>query len=216
MSKKAKTQTAAKPRFPISHMKVDELVSAVRKRAESVKGHPSYAQTPEVQQATTAWTASVDQLDDREAKIRGLKVALAALMLDQQGDVAGVARCTTSVLAAVGKAAGGSVEALHQWGFETSVRSPTVPSTDAPEGLKATFSRALVLTLRWKAIREQKGYLLQIGDGTPTGWGPTLTSARSHYMPTGLTPGQHIAVRVAVQRPSGVSAWSDALNVVVR
>ena len=60
------------------------------------------------------------------------------------------------------------------------------------------------------------GYLLQIGDGTPQGWGASIQCPRASYQPQGLAPGQKVAFRVAVQRKSGVSLWSDALVATVR
>jgi len=32
------------------------------------------------------------------------------------------------------------------------------------------------------------------------------------YMPTGLNPGQKIAIRVAVQRKTGLSTWSESIS----
>jgi hypothetical protein len=112
---------------------------------------------------------------------------------------------------------GGSEEEINKWGYEVRARTASVPSSAAPTGLRAVYDRKTVaLRIRWKAVDGQRGYLLQIGDGTPTGWGQTIHVGEPVYAPQGLTPGQHIMVRVAVVRLQIQSEWSDALSVLVR
>ena len=53
---------------------------------------------------------------------------------------------------------------------------------------------------------------MQIGDGAATGWGPVIQSPKARYTPTGLTPGQKVVIRVAVQRKSGLSTYSEGLS----
>jgi hypothetical protein len=39
---------------------------------------------------------------------------------------------------------------------------------------------------------------------------------KARYEPTGLAPGQKLAVRVAVQRNTGLSVWSDPVTITAR
>jgi hypothetical protein len=139
-----------------------------------------------------------------------------ALLAGRGTSIAGWKRSTKSVLAVVDQVAGGSPKAIKDWGFDVTARVAMVPTTDPPQGLRATYDKALELTVRWKGVRGNRGYNLQIGDGSQTGWGALIQLTQAHYKPTGLTPGQHVLIRVAVQRTTGVSGWSDSLAVVVR
>ena len=82
-------------------------------------------------------------------------------------------------------------------------------------GIEASFERVCAL-MRWAGVRDHLGYLLQIGDGTPQGWGAPIQCPRARFEPAGLAPGQKVSFRVAVQRKNGLSAWSDALSITVR
>ena len=111
----------------------------------------------------------------------------------------------------------GSAATLNEWGFGASSAITPLPVSDTPPtGLRVRYTKALALEILWKSVPGHRGYLLQIGDGTPTVWGATIPCPKTRYMPTGLTPGQKIAIRVAVQRKDGVSAFSEALSATVR
>jgi hypothetical protein len=126
-------------------------------------------------------------------------------------------RARRGLLYAADQTAGGSAATLQQWGFDVQTHNPPLPATDTPPaGLRVRYTKTLAMVIAWKSVRGHLGYLLQIGDGTPTGWGQTISCTKAHYEPSGLTPGQKIAIRVAVQRKSGISTWSDALSVTIR
>jgi hypothetical protein len=122
-----------------------------------------------------------------------------------------------SLLAVADQIAAGLAATLNEWGFGAFSTQTPMATTDAPPaGLRVRYTKELALEILWKSVPGHRGYVLVIGDGTPTGWGAPIPSPKARYTPTGLTPGQKIAIRVAVQRKDGLSAYSDALNVTVR
>jgi len=52
--------------------------------------------------------------------------------------------------------------------------------------------------------------------GTPQGLGPVIQCPKAWCLPTGLTPGQKIAIRLAVNRKTQRLAYSEAINATVR
>jgi len=120
------------------------------------------------------------------------------------------------MVATVEHTAEGSAEAIKKWGFSVAERASASPTTAPPTGLRSIVTRDLVLFVRWDSVPDHLGYLVQVGDGSPEGWKPAIACTRARFEPTGLAPGQKVAFRVAVQRRSGQSAWSDVLLVVAR
>ncbi len=59
-------------------------------------------------------------------------------------------------------------------------------------------------------------YFVQIGDGTGQNWGAAIAVPNCHYAPDGVVTGQKVSFRVAVQRPNGLSTYSDPLVITVR
>jgi len=126
-------------------------------------------------------------------------------------------RARRSLLAVGDQVAAGSAATLNEWGFGASTSNTPLPATDTPPtGLRVRFTKTFALEILWKSVAGHRGYVLQIGDGTPTGFGPVIQCPKARYMPTGLNPGQKIAIRVAVQRKSGLSTWSEAITATVR
>ena len=120
------------------------------------------------------------------------------------------------MVTSVDTASAGSAEAIKLWGFAVAAHEALVVSLDPPAKLRVTYDRHLVMTIRWAGVLGRVNYELQIGDGTPNGWGPSIICSKNKYAPPGLTPGQKIALRIAARRATGLSNWSDALNVTVR
>jgi hypothetical protein len=117
------------------------------------------------------------------------------------------------VLSIVDTVTDGSDQGIKALGFDVRTRMVVPDTNAAPENLREIVSKAGVLTLRWKGVRGQKGYSLQMGDGSAAGnWGPVIDLTRARFNPVGLMPGQHVAFRVQVHRKSGPSAWSDVLT----
>ena len=209
-------ESQANAKLSVSHIKVTEMIDITRKVAKTIKDNPSYANQPELQGAVTSWLALADALENEEHTIHTKHASIFALTASR-GTALGVwKRATKKVVANVSETSAGSAEAITQWGFEVATRATSTPTSDAPLGLKMRITKDLALTLEWKGVRGQRGYLLQIGDGTPAGWGSTIHLSEPKYIPQGLQPGQHVTARVAVQRTNGVSAWSDALAFIAR
>jgi hypothetical protein len=207
-------EPTATPRFITAGLKPTEIAALTRKTAQVVQANQAYAQNAALQQCVTSWISAGDAVDHNEQDLTNAKSLVTLTEAKRVTFVNDWKRETKRVLAEIDKLAGGSPTDVKAWGFELTTRTVAPPTTDAPTGLRATYKRDLSMVIRWKAIRSNRGYALQIGDGTPTGWGPTIQCPTSKYAPQGLTPGQHIAVRVAVQRKTGLSVWSDAVSVV--
>jgi len=191
-------------------------VTKARHTVDSIKANPDYATKPEVQQVTTALAAATDALDNNMKALTALRTEEQALLTSQLVLHAAFKRSVKSTLAVIDETAGGSAEGIKKWGLDVAGRQPTAVDTRAPEGLRAVYTRAVVLNIRWKGIRRSKGYEIQIGDGTGQGWGQPIHLNTSRFIPTGLTPGQKVSFRVAVHRSTGTSDYSEPLIVTVR
>ncbi len=214
------SESAATPKFNTGIRKPAIIVDQTQKATQFLKQSAAYAANPALQQSVTAWEAAATTVDTSEQGIIKLRTSLIGLLAGRDLAVADWKRAAKSVLSNVDQIAKGSPKAINDMGFDITSRA-VVPaantSNDPPTGLHATYNRkTLALTLRWSSVPGHRGYNIQIGDGTPAGWGPTLQAPRCEYAPTGLAPGQHVSVRVAVQRKNGLSGWSDALAIVVR
>ncbi len=209
-------EATALAKFTTTGIKPDLVLGATQKVGDIVKANPALAQHPEIQQGLLAWEAAASTVDATAGKIKSAHVALTALLATLPPQMAAWKRSTHAMLALVDTASAGSAQAIQQWGFELSTREVVTPSMDPPANLRVVYTKALVMVVKWKGVPGHLGYLLQIGDGTPTGWGAPISCPRASYEPTGLTPGQKVALRVAVQRKNGVSTWSDVLSVTAR
>jgi hypothetical protein len=221
MKKKSAQQpeATARAKFATAHLKPQELVTECSQKSDKVKANPNYGSKPEVQAAITKLDTSVTSLDQIEGQISLHHSQLVSLETARIKAIAQLQRANDSLVAVINEVSGGSEEEINKWGFEVRTRkaAPSAVSTDAPTGLRAFYDRKTIqLRLQWKAVRSQRGYLIQIGDGTPAGWGSIIHIGEHTYTPQGLQPGQHVSVRVAVIRKDTQSDWSDALAVVVR
>jgi len=216
MSKKNPQEAAATAKFTITGIKTAEIGDVTQKAADFAKANPQYANQPAVQQAVTTWLASAASAQKTDTDIKNANVTIMSLIATRHAAVAEWKRSTKAMLATIDQVAGGSAKTIKEWGFDVNARTAPVASTDPPANLRVRYNKALDLIIQWKAVPGHMGYNLQIGDGTPTGWGAVIQLTKSKYMPTGLVAGQHIAIRVAVQRKSGLSGYCDAVNAVVR
>jgi hypothetical protein len=218
MTKKIKNQSesAASAKLPIAGHNVAGFIDLTNKTGDVVKAHPSYSTLPKMQTAVTGWLGLAQTLDHQEQDIKTRHASLIALGAAREVAVETWKRATKKVLAVVDETASGSASAVKEWGFDISARTVRPVPSDAPTGLRSTISKKLVLTIEWHGVRNHKGYFVQIGDGTPNGWGPAIPVPEARYIPAGLSLGQHVSVRVAVQRANGMSAWTDALAIVMR
>ena len=209
-------EAAAEAKFTTSRIKPADVASETQKVADVAKANPAYSVHPEIQQAVVAWIAAATAVDDASQKLKAAHLALTALVAALATSMAAWRRSTQAVIALVNTASAGSDQAIKLWGFATTARQILAATSSPPAGLRVVYGKQLVMTVRWSAVTDHIGYALQIGDGTPQGWGATIACPRASYQPQGLAPGQKVAFRVAVQRKNGLSAWSDALSVTVR
>ena len=219
MAKKPKVhpEDAAKAVFRISTRKPADMVVATGQLLENVKKHPQFPNQPAMQQATTTMSGITDTLGKQDTDIQTARTGLVALLSARALTLHAFLRARRSLLAVADEIAAGSAATLNEWGFGAFSKSTTLAPTDTPPtGLRVRYNKQLDLEILWKSVPGHRGYNLQIGDGTPTGWGATIQCPKARYMPTGLTPGQKIAIRVAVQRKTGLSTWSEALSATVR
>jgi hypothetical protein len=214
---KAHPEDAAKAVFRVASRKPMDLVAATNSLTTAIKAHPQYGSQPAMQQAVTSMTGITDTLAKQETDIQAARTNLTAQLSQRALTMHSFGRARRALLAVADQIAAGSAATLNEWGFSAfSTQTPLVTSDAPPTGLRVRYTKDLALEIVWKSVPGHRGYSLQIGDGTCTGWGPAIQSPKARYMPTGLTPGQHIAIRVAVQRKSGLSAYSEALSATVR
>jgi hypothetical protein len=195
--------------------RANNAVGSAQSTVAAIKASPDYATKPEVQQCTTALGAAADAVDKNLKAIVALRVEEKSLLTSQIVLLAALRRSAKSVTAVINEAAAGSTEAIKKWGLDVVGRAPSPTSTAAPDGLRVLYTKELAMVIRWNGVRGSKGYEVQIGDGTPQGWGQPIHATRARYLPTGLTPGQKVAIRVAVHRATGLSAYSDPVSVTV-
>jgi len=215
--KKTKPQeAAATAKFTATKQTTAQLVDETKKKISYVQANPAYAATPAMQQAVTTWEGSMQKLDKNNSDAKSARVSLDALIAARPAALAEWRRATKAMVSVVDQVSVGSAQAIKDWGFDVVTRTTTTPTSDPPQGLRVTYDKAFELNVRWKGVKSHVGYQIQIGDGTPTGWGGAIVVAQAHYKPVGLVPGQHLAIRVAVQRKTGLSTWSDVLTATVR
>ena len=212
---KAHTQEAAATAKFVVPSKAADKVSLTNQISTVVKGSPQWSNV-DLQQSVNSWVSAADSIDKVDQAIKTTRLTLSGLIAQRVKGVTTWKRATKQVLADVDAVAAGSAQVITQLGFALSIRQPPVASTEAPTGLIVKYTKALDLVLKWKAVKNHRGYLVQIGDAAGQTWGPSLATVKSTYKPQGLAPGAKVAFRVAVQRTSGLSAWSDALVVTVR
>ena len=214
---KAHPEDAAKAVFRLASRKPADLVVSTNQLLENVKKHPQFPNQPAMQQAVTTMTSITDTLSKQDTDIQSARTSLVALLSGRALTMHAYTRGRRSLLAVADQIAAGSPSTLNEWGFgATSMNTPLPPSTDPPTALRVRYNKALEMEILWKSVPGHRGYVLQIGDGTPGGWGPVIQCPKARYTPTGLTPGQKIAIRVAVQRKTGLSAYCEALAATVR
>jgi hypothetical protein len=217
MARRQKTpEAAAVAKYTTSGIKPQQVAGATQQTADLVKQNPAYGQHPEIQQGVAAWLTAADKVDQSSQKLKAAHVTVTALIAALAIDMAAWKRAVHAVVALINTVCAGSAQAIQQWGLATTARALLVASSDPPQSLRVTYTKALTLVVRWAGVRHHVGYVLQIGDGTPLGWGAPIQCPRARFEPQGLTPGQRVSFRVAVQRKNGLSAWSDALSITVR
>jgi len=201
----AHPEDSAKAVFRLASRKPADLVVSTNQLLENVKKHPQFPNQPAMQQAVTTMTSITDTLSKQETDIQSARTSLVALLSGRALTMHAYTRGRRSLLAVADQIAAGSPSTLNEWGFgATSMNTPLPPSTDPPTALRVRYNKALEMEILWKSVPGHRGYVLQIGDGTPGGWGAVIQCPKARYTPTGLTPGQKIAIRVAVQRKTGL------------
>ena len=206
----------ATAKFTTDKVKPSDVASTTQKVVSLVQANPAYAGHPEIQQGVTTWLAAANAVDTASQKVKAAHLTLTALIATLAADMAVWKRSSQAMTALINTASAGSAQAITTWGFATSARSIAVATLAPPSGLRVTYNKQLVMTARWAGVTNHLGYAIQMGDGTPQGWGATIACPKASYEPSGLVPGQKVAFRVAVQRKNGLSNWSDALIVTVR
>jgi len=192
-----------------------DRIHQARVTADAIKANAGYASHPEVQQVTTAMSAATDAFENNVKALAALRSEEKALLTSHIVLAAALKRSAGKVVAVITDTSQGSAESIKGWGLEVAGRQPVPASSDPPTELRAIYPKGHSLVIRWKAVKGSKGYEVQIGDGTPQGWGPAIHSSRARLEPTGLVAGQKVVVRVAAHRPNGTSAYSDPVTMIV-
>ena len=208
-------EAAARAKFATAKRKPAAIVGETQQVIAVVRSNALIAD-PNLNQSVTQWETSTVAVDKSDQAIKTTKLSLAGLRAQRAKAVTVWKRATGSVLAAVDTVSAGSAQVITQLGFEIETRQAAPPSIAPPGGLHARYTKGLALVVKWKGVKGNRGYQLEIGDATGQTFGPPLISLKSTYEPQGLVPGQKVTLRVAVQRKDGLSGWSDPVAVVVR
>jgi hypothetical protein len=209
MSKKNAPESASTAKIITGNLNRDQMVATTRERAKRIKDHPDFATVPALATSVAKWEASADQLEALSHELATLRMRVVAVAAEYDIEVAAWKRKAKNVRAAIDDASGGSAAAIKAWGFEVNSRASSVATVAAPTGLRATYDEGFTLVARWNAVKHHRGYLVQLGDPNADAWQEPIPCPTSRFAPPGMNPGQKIAVRVAVVRHNGVSAWSD-------
>lgn len=210
------SEAAAKAKFALPATSAAEIIQTTGQVAKVVKAHPDFAAKPDIQKGVDVWVGAAEGVGKVAEEIKAVRLSLTALIAKREKQLAAYKRATAALVATVDQECGGSAEAIKKWGLGVVERLPSADSTDAPTGLRAKIRKDFSLQILWDAVPGHFGYFLQMGDGTPEGWGPSMPVPRARFLPTGLSVGQKVAFRVAVQRKNGLSAFSDALTVTAK
>jgi hypothetical protein len=212
------TEDAAKASFPMNRKSIQEVIVQTNHLTGIIKQHPQYGSKPAMQQSVTDIDTLTQTLAKQEADLKSARVNITSIVSARGITMHAYGRARRTLLAVADQIASGSASTLNEWGFGATIGgAPQLPpSTDPPVNLRVRFTKSFEMVIAWKAVTGHRGYLLQIGDGTPAGWGTPIQCPKGRYTPSGLNPGQKIAIRVAVQRKSGLSAWSEAISATVR
>jgi hypothetical protein len=208
-------ETAATAKLSLAKKTPEAIVNRTQQVAAVIKGTPHW-QNASLQQSVTQWLGAADAVDKDDQAIKTARLNLAALIAQRAKHVTAWKRTTKSVLSDVNEVSAGSAQIITELGFLVDVRKPVPASTEAPTALRVRYTKALVLVVKWNAVKGARGYLVQIGDLAGQSFGPSIACVKSTFEPQGLAPGQKVTFRVAVQRKEGTSAWSDVLAVTVR
>jgi hypothetical protein len=196
----------------------EQVVAAARQSIAAIKQNPDLANHPDLQAAVTDWGTKTDLVDTTEGQINTTRALLDGYVAAQAGNVANERRAADKTFALINFVCNGSAAAIKGYGAGIRGRMPTPPSTDPPVGL--VLKRGLFpgsVLLKWRAVRSSKGYFVQTSTNPndPNGWSAPVACPLAKYEPTGLTTGQTVYFRVAVQRSNGIGQYSGAVSVVV-
>ena len=215
MSNKAVQQPLASGKFPTSKLSPDKIASQTRAVAGVMQKNAGYAGSNEMQENVTAWLAAGDAVGSTMAQITAIRLTLAALLVTLWKQIPVWRLATAAVVGSVNKLSAGSKAAIVAWGLELVTHTKLDVSTDPPGNLRAVYRKNQLPLFRWGGVAGHVGYFLQLGDGTPQGWGAPIACPKALCAPPGLVLGQKVAARVAVQRRSGMSTWSEELVITV-
>ncbi len=193
------------------------LAQQARATLDNVKRSKNFPNDQDVQKAASNFEAATAALEKTNEALLLLRAQEEALLSTLVVQAAAVRRTGNGLLAAVNVSAGGSAQAILEWGLEVATMAkPIKELPPPPENLRATIDRAHKLVIRWDAVIGHVGYVLQFGDPNTGAWRDPLRVTKASYAPEGIALGQAVSVRVAVLRTSGESAFSNAVGFTMR
>lgn len=208
-------------RLPLEYVpQYAAMVTTSNKQVATAQQCPDYANQPGVQTTAGSVASSAKTLDTTLTKLDNARAVVAALETQRDLDAAQLRRDHDNFESAINVASAGKAPAVLAWGAEVATRTSPSPSTDAPLDVRLSTSRVSGnVTAKCKADSTAYAYLFQMGT-TPTNpdaWPAPVSEGKSSHLFTGLTPGQKVYVRMALQRrKGGQSQWSGVVEILVR
>jgi len=129
-------EAQAKGRIIITGKVKETRVSQAETVIGQIKANPAYANTPKVQECTSAYEAATNALSTNLVSIKAARTGLVPLLASQVTLDADMRRTQATLEAVITDVGKGSAEAIQQWGLAVAGRTPTPVSNDPPGGLK--------------------------------------------------------------------------------
>jgi hypothetical protein len=198
----------------------ETMLATAKLQSSIIKECPDYTNQPLIQAAVSEMDGAVVQLGTTLGKLAAIEVEKQDLETQRTLDAALLHRTHGGVAVAVNKVCAGQRKLLEAYG--AAVGRAVLPPLGTEAPTKVTAKSPLgTFSVVFQAQREKRFtcYHFQWGfDMTnPDAWPNHAVEGGCKHTVTGLTVGQKVYGRIAVQRPKvGVGAWSDIITVTVR
>jgi hypothetical protein len=218
--KKVSTATTAARLAPPAKASAESLASTTTQQVAAVMACTDYPNQPVVQGIVKTTQADNTSLLSVLAEIAQVRAQLPPLEAKRNTLMGAVRRDRHNLGGALTAICGGVPATIKAWGAIPGESAPTPATTDPPVDLKATSGKTPGLVSgRCAAVPRAATYfwaLLSDPNASPTATPPYVTTGCRVSIPN-QTTGKVMYLRVAVVRPrTGMSTWSEALQITVR
>lgn len=212
---------AAKGTYPLERPPhYAAMATTAASQSNLIKQCPDYTKQSGLQATVVIMDAAVTQLTGTLGKLEQNALERVTLETQRTQDAANLVRTHDAVEAGVNTVCQGNKQSLEA--YAATVGRPVLPAASLDAALNfrgKSIPGTQSATFQCKADNRGFAYHFQTGtDPTnPAAWpAPAIESGAKHTV-TGLTPGQKIYGRVAIQRRKvGLGQWSAIVEVIVR